>query len=470
MLSEYSARRRYNLSKILIPRPTLWWRQPHNAEYDPVSPSNECRDVQAHSRFRLRFATSLFSSAQTHCLSCPQRLSFSHILYQNIAIPFTHAPTSSSHYILLAHFIHRYFLPGSRSRILNPLPFAPSPPPSSIMPSDQTYPAEPLSSKSHLPSAPRPETQKSAKQHWLLHQQRSKQILADHPEVRSLYGTDNRTQYYAYLCIITQLFLCWLSRHSYARAIFFGLTIGPYVNAAILCLIHEATHMLVFKKPAYNRLLSIATNIPLVIPISEILRQHHSRHHRSLGNNHHDVDVPSDIEIAIVGNNTLRKAIWLTFNMIILPVRSVSRLPVLVDKYLVLNWVACLSFDALALLYSRSTSLFLILAFLNSQGFHPANTRQVQRHVYNGDEKMRTAEDRPTTYSYYGVTNLIFLNVGYHVEHHDFSHIPWTRLPTLRRIAGDKWYPDECAYHGRGMPELINFVTNPNISLADFAR
>lgn len=228
--------------------------------------------------------------------------------------------------------------------------------------------------------------------------------------------------------------------------------------------------MLVFKNPAYNRLLSIATNVAMVVPISEIFRQHHNKHHQELGNDQLDVDVPTDVEVAFVGNSPLRKALWLMFNMIILPARSMSRLPVHVDRYLILNWVVCIIFGFLSLLYSRSTSVFLFLSLINSQGLHPANTRQVQRHIFNGDEVMRASGDRPTTYSYYGWGNLLTLNVGYHVEHHDFNRIPWSKLPQLRRIAGKKWYPDQCAYHGRGFPELLNFVFNRKISLADFAQ
>lgn len=310
----------------------------------------------------------------------------------------------------------------------------------------------------------------TTKHHWELHVQRQKQILADHPEIRFLYGTDYRTQFYAYLCIISQFTLAWLSSNSYTLAILFGMTFGPYINAGVLCFMHEATHMLIFKNPSYNRLLSIATNVAMMVPISEIFRQHHNKHHRNLGNDEFDVDVPTDYEIDLVGNSSLRKALWLMFNMIILPARSMMRLPVEVDKYLILNWVVCIGFGILSFFYSRSSFVFLVLSLLNSQGLHPANTRQVQRHIYNGDETMRTTEERPTTYSYYGFNNWFTLNVGYHVEHHDFNRIPWSRLPELRRIAGPKWYPNECAYHGRGLNELLNFVTNPNISLADFAQ
>lgn len=171
-----------------------------------------------------------------------------------------------------------------------------------------------------------------------------------------------------------------------------------------------------------------------------------------------------------MGNSPVRKLLWLTFNMIILPIRSLTKLPVYTDKFMILNWVACLGFGGLVFYLSRPAFLFLILSTLNSQGFHPANTRQVQRHVHNGDPKMRAPLNHPRTYSYYGYANLFTLNVGYHVEHHDFSRIPGTRLPELRRIAGEKYYPSAVAHKSRGFAEILNFVMNPNITLADFAR
>lgn len=309
-----------------------------------------------------------------------------------------------------------------------------------------------------------------SKHHWALHANRRRQILNQYPSISSLFGVDARTQYYAYACIALQCFFAYLARASALRAVLLAITIGPYVDAAILCFLHEATHMLVFRRVAFNRLLAVATNLPLLLPVSEVLRQHHARHHRGLGDTAHDVDVPAEWEIALVGNRPVAKALWLMFNMCILPIRSVCRLPVKLDFFLILNVVSCVLFSTALFLYSRTSFLFMLLSTLNSQGLHPANTRQVQRHVYDGSDDMRTSDDMPTTYSYYGWLNCIMLNVGYHVEHHDFPRVPWTRLPELRRMAGEKWYPSESAYHSRGLAQLINFVVNPNISLADFAH
>lgn len=312
----------------------------------------------------------------------------------------------------------------------------------------------------------------SADAHWQIHRNRKRAILQEFPHVQKLYGHDSRTQFYAYALILLQLGLAWSCRNSYIGAIALSVLVGPFVDNGVLCFMHEATHFLVFRNAGYNRILSLLANSVMLIPISEIFRQHHHKHHQKLGNDSFDVDVPTPAEIRWVGNSAPRKALWLTFNMIILPVRSMFRLPVDIDAYLIANWIVCLGLGAASLFYSPPSFVFLIMSALNSQGFHPANTRQVQRHIYNGDEKMVSAngEERPGTYSYYGPVNLLTLNVGYHVEHHDFCSIPWTKLPALRRIAGEKWYPTPAAHTGRGLSELLNFVLNENITLSDFAH
>ncbi|KNC78029.1 hypothetical protein SARC_09523 [Sphaeroforma arctica JP610] len=301
-----------------------------------------------------------------------------------------------------------------------------------------------------------------------IHQERKRAILKEFPEVKKLYGNEPRTAYYAYAVIAVMLTLAYLCRNSYMLAIVFGFGPGPYLNAAVLVFIHEATHFLVWKTPAYNRILSIITNMVMCVPISEIFKQHHGAHHMNLGSEHFDVDVPTNFEVEFVGNSSFLKGCWLFFNMLILPARSLMKLPVRTDKFLIANWIACLGFGAVAFYLSLPSFVFLMLSLLNSQGLHPANARQIQRHVHDGSDEMKNRGYMPHTYSYYGPANKYFLNVGYHIEHHDFSQIPWTKLPELKRIAGEKWYPTGAAHKNRGMTELINFVTNPDISLADF--
>jgi len=315
-----------------------------------------------------------------------------------------------------------------------------------------------------------------------VHRQRRVAIEQEFPQVKDLKGHDSRTQYYAYALFIIQALCAYVVKDSFLGAIILGVTISPYMDFAVLTLIHEVSHCLVFKTPTYNRLLGIFCNAVFLAPVSEVFRQHHNMHHIHLGDVKKDVDVPGEREMKAVGNSIFLKTMWLILSVFILPVRSVKKLPVKWSTMMVVNWTACLSFSALVFINSQPAFLYLLLGMVLSQSMHPANARQVQRHLKlyakkggetvqepDGADQVPIHDRQLNTFSYYGGLNFLTLNVGFHVEHHDFSNIAWTRLPELRRIAGEKWYPSNGAYTSRGMAEIFAFLLNPKITLRDYA-
>jgi len=144
---------------------------------------------------------------------------------------------------------------------------------------------------------------------------------------------------------------------------------------------------------------------------------------------------------------------------------------------MVLNWIICVPFTLGTLYLSFPAFMYLLLGVFLSQSSHPANARQVQRHIKlfakgecdSNNVNLPIYKRGLNTFSYYGGLNFLTLNVGFHVEHHDFGNISWTKLPELRRIAGEKWYPSRVAYYSRGFSDIIAFIKNPNITLADYA-
>ena len=63
------------------------------------------------------------------------------------------------------------------------------------------------------------------------------------------------------------------------------------------------------------------------------------------------------------------------------------------------------------------------------------------------------------TYSYYGPWNYLTWNVGYHMEHHDFPYIPGSRLPEVKRIAGE--FYDSLPQHSSWLAVIWEFLFNP---------
>ena len=45
---------------------------------------------------------------------------------------------------------------------------------------------------------------------------------------------------------------------------------------------HELSHFLAFRKPMYNRILSILSNCPVVVPMATSFRKYHQEHHSHL--------------------------------------------------------------------------------------------------------------------------------------------------------------------------------------------
>lgn len=67
-------------------------------------------------------------------------------------------------------------------------------------------------------------------------------------------------------------------------------------------------------------------------------------------------------------------------------------------------------------LFGYKALIYLIASLWIGYSFHPAAAHFIQEHY--------TYTSGQETYSYYGSLNWIFLNVGYHNEHHDFPKVP----------------------------------------------
>lgn len=292
------------------------------------------------------------------------------------------------------------------------------------------------------------------------HKLRTKEIISQHPEIRHLIGRNPYTFLVILLCVGIQVAMSWiLYDESWWWVLPSSYLIGAFACHTLFICIHECSHNLIFKNRTLNTLSGMIANLPLVFPSSVSFQKYHLKHHAFQGIEELDADMPSEWEAKLVNNSTIGKALWLLFYPLVQASRlgRMSKEIKMLDKWVVLNYVIQLIF-MLAIFYfwKWKAIVYLVVSFFFSVGLHPLGARWIQEHfLTHGDEQ--------ETKSYYGVLNVVNLNVGYHNEHHDFPSIPWNNLPKIKKFAGS--YYDSLGHHTSYTRLLIRFLFDKNLSL-----
>ncbi|KAI1344783.1 sphingolipid delta-4 desaturase like protein [Xylariaceae sp. FL0016] len=303
------------------------------------------------------------------------------------------------------------------------------------------------------------------------HRTRRLQIIRAHPEVTKLCGPEPLTKYVVVLVVSLQIYCAYLLRNaSFFSLPFWGLAyvVGATANQNLFLAIHEISHNLAFRSPTLNRLFAIIANLPIGIPYSASFRPYHLTHHKSLGVDGLDTDLPTKLE-AIFLDSILGKAFFCTFQIFFYAVRPMAVYQVPFTWVSFTNLLVQLSFDAVILrtLGLQSLLYFLLSSFL-AGSLHPLAGHFIAEHyVYSTvtptQKDPANAVPIPETYSYYGPLNILAYNVGYHNEHHDFPAVPWTRLPKLHALARE-FYADLPQH--RSWPYVIwQFILDENIGI-----
>jgi len=59
-------------------------------------------------------------------------------------------------------------------------------------------------------------------------------------------------------------------------------TVSGTCNQNLLSAQHEISHFLALRKPFWNKVLAVASNCPIVVPVATKFRQYHQEHHSHL--------------------------------------------------------------------------------------------------------------------------------------------------------------------------------------------
>lgn len=287
------------------------------------------------------------------------------------------------------------------------------------------------------------------------HVARRKAIIAKYPEVRKLTGHEPKLKWYVLAVVALQIGVAIYLRNTYPiswKFFILAYVIGATANQALFLAIHELSHNLMFKKPLHNKLFAIVANVPIGIPYSASFQPYHQLHHKFMGDEYLDTDLPTPLE-SIVLSNVLGKVFFATFQNFFYALRPMFITQINITSIHLMNIVFQVVADILLVKFASVNSLlyFIMSSFL-AGSLHPCAGHFIAEHyVLNDNNVPRAGHEKlgnlskdlvpPETYSYYGSLNLVTWNVGYHNEHHDFPYVAWTKLPELRKIAAEFYEP-----------------------------
>ncbi|ESO89808.1 hypothetical protein LOTGIDRAFT_124615 [Lottia gigantea] len=288
------------------------------------------------------------------------------------------------------------------------------------------------------------------------HTERRQNILKKYPEIKKLMGYDSWIAYIVTVEVLIQIFMCWaIQDASWGAIVVMAYCFGAVLNHSLGSAIHEIGHNLAFGhgRPVANRLLSLWCNLPVAVPLAISYRKYHADHHRFLGEENKDVDIPTRLE-SFMFRHPITKILWLLFHPFIHAIRPFYKSPKTVGAWEIVNCVVQISFDLIIIwLFGYKSLIYLICGTLFGFGLHPLAGHFISEHYLFTDSL--------GTHSYYGPLNFILFNVGYHIEHHDFPYIPYHRLPKVKEIASE--FYEDIPYHTSWVKVVWSFIFDKNL-------
>ncbi|ADV19889.1 sphingolipid delta-4 desaturase [Cryptococcus gattii E566] len=307
------------------------------------------------------------------------------------------------------------------------------------------------------------------------HRSRRIAILKAHPEVRKLMGPTPVTLplVFAVLGLQLSLSLYLKSHHTLSLPVLLtAYVIGGTANQNIFLAIHEITHNLALKSIRANKCLAIIANISIGIPYAMAFKGYHIEHHKFLGEDGIDTDLPSRLE-ALVLNNVAGKTFFATFQLLFYAIRPGFIRAQTFTRWHFYNLVSVIGFHLLWYhFFGIRPWLYLVLSSFFAGSLHPCAAHFIAEHYLmeghlpvgenlQGNDLIKGLSQETT--SYYGWLNILCYNVGYHNEHHDFPSVPWTRLPELHRIAHE--FYDPLPSHPSWPYVTWKFITDPSVGM-----
>src|SRR5882757_2210622 len=206
------------------------------------------------------------------------------------------------------------------------------------------------------------------------HRTRRQAIIKAHKEVLQLCGPESLTKYLVSSVVLLQIVCAYLLKDSPVFSWRFLLTayiIGATANQNLFLAIHEISHNLGFRTGILNRLFAIFANLPIGVPYSAGFRQYHLTHHKSLGVDGVDTDLPTAFE-AIFLDSVLGKAFFCTFQLLFYAIRPMMVYKIPFGPIHYCNIAAQIVFDFVIIRSLGSKAfIYLLMSSFLAGSLHP---------------------------------------------------------------------------------------------------
>lgn len=283
------------------------------------------------------------------------------------------------------------------------------------------------------------------------HSYRRKAILQKYPEIEKLYGYDIVSSYFCTTTVLFQFFMASVvGTYDLPWWLVFVLSyaISGTLNHSITLAIHDLCHCAWFPRKWHNEWYSIVSNCATGFPSAITFKRYHLEHHTSQGVDGVDVDLPTNLEGTYI-NRVVTKIMFLCLQPFFYSFRPMIVYPKTMSFMEFMNWVFVFSCDVLVFYLWGGKALFYLMGgTVLATTIHPIAGHFIAEHY--------VLKEGQETYSYYGPTNWLVYNTGYHNEHHDFPRIPGRMLPQVRAIAPE-FYDTLMSYDSWGKI-LIDFI------------
>jgi len=285
------------------------------------------------------------------------------------------------------------------------------------------------------------------------HYTRRRLILDKYPEIKKLMVLDPSSFWLTLILVGVQVYISYLIQNlSFWPLLLFAYSFGGVISNACFVLIHDSTHFTVFRSKKANQFTAIMANLGNGIPSAMAFGKFHADHHSFLGRPNMDPDLPCPFEIKYF-KTAFRKILHVVSMISWYIVRPYLQGNKTTSFMEIINILVIIVWDAFIFsMFGWRAVFYLVIGSLSALGPNPVAFRYFAEHF-----EFVSGQD---TYSYYGPFNYITLNIGYHVEHHDFPNIPWSNLPKIKSIAPE--FYELLPSHSSYFRILWKYICDPN--------